>query len=487
MILSTKRLGRIALTASLSTITAALLIYRQEWLMLHYAANYFNNNSNTTPSDVPSWKIVDQYIEEDIPEPAFHQYSLKSRRLSAEDPDAPIITEARYIIALLIGIIIAVITSLWRKKSSSSTKRKLIVATMFVVIGILRLRNDLHKVLTTPSSSTTQKEVPNTHTATTSSIRYGNPPTSRGAGLLTTHSGCRIAQWLYTHEAGTRRLFRECLGSKRQQLQNARQLLENDTIFVPFTAIKQFTQEVLDDISVDVVIISAQTHHVAAVSNDIISKLVNHLHVIHWFCQNLPIYGGSNPRHIKVSPFPYGIKEKERHEWDSFDSYKRVLFESISTNTTITTKTNMIFAGPLGGTNPERSNIPQMKNKTIQPEELFRMMAQSRYVLSPDGDRPECYRHYEAIGLGTVPITQLDSYLFRHLHEAPVVYNNTNWDLNKLESTLEREPVVKRYLIREDYWMDWCDRVVDRKLNFNSDFDNNEITEEQQMLLDHLV
>ena len=60
MILSTKRLGRIALTASLSTITAALLLYRQEWLMLHYAANYFNNNSNTTPSDVPSWKIVDQ-------------------------------------------------------------------------------------------------------------------------------------------------------------------------------------------------------------------------------------------------------------------------------------------------------------------------------------------------------------------------------------------------------------------------------------------
>ena len=60
MILSTKRLGRIALTASLSTITAALLLYRQEWLMLHYAANYFNNNSNTTPSGVPSWKIVDQ-------------------------------------------------------------------------------------------------------------------------------------------------------------------------------------------------------------------------------------------------------------------------------------------------------------------------------------------------------------------------------------------------------------------------------------------
>ena len=48
------------MTASLSTITAALLIYRQEWLMLHYAANYFDNNSNTTPSDAPSWKIVDQ-------------------------------------------------------------------------------------------------------------------------------------------------------------------------------------------------------------------------------------------------------------------------------------------------------------------------------------------------------------------------------------------------------------------------------------------
>ena len=325
------------------------------------------------------------------------------------------------------------------------------------------------------------------HPPTAAAGRRSNPPTKRGGGLLTTHSGCRIAQWLYTHEAGTRRLFRECLGSTRQQLENATQLYLTDTIFLPFTAIQQFTQEILDDISVDIVIISGQTHHVPTLSKDIIYKLINHKHVIHWFCQNLPIYGGSNPHHIKISPFPYGIKEKERHGQDSFDSYKRVFFESISGGTNTTTKTNFIFAGPLGDTNPSRVNIPQMKNQGIvQPEELFRIMAKSRYVLSPDGDRPECYRHYEAIGLGTVPITQLDSYLFRHLNNAPVVYNNTNWNLTYLESTLDKDPIVNRYLLREDYWMDWVDNVVQRKLNWCGVFDNNGITEEQQMLLDNL-
>mmetsp|Transcript_18054 Transcript_18054/g.39021 ORF Transcript_18054/g.39021 Transcript_18054/m.39021 type:complete len:396 (-) Transcript_18054:93-1280(-) len=316
------------------------------------------------------------------------------------------------------------------------------------------------------------------------------PSTKRGGGVLTTHSGCRLARWLYTNEGGTRRLFRECrvLPGKQptnQQLQNSSQLNENDTIFVPFTAIKQFVDVVLDGVSTNVVIISGQTHIVPTVSNAIIAKILDHTHIMHWFCMNLPIYGGVNPHHPKISPFPYGLKEQERHGWNTFDSYKKVLFKSL-VNETVTKKTNAIFAGPLGNTQSGRSSIPQT-NEELQPEDFFMRMAESKYILSPNGDRPECHRHYEAIGLGTVPITELDPVLFRHLAGGPVIYNNnnnSNWNLTLLEDKLDPNPTVNRNLIREDYWMDWVDNVVGTRLNWNV-FENRSsgLTESEEITL----
>ena len=42
-------------------------------------------------------------------------------------------------------------------------------------------------------------------------------------------------------------------------------------------------------------------------------------------------------------------------------------------------------------------------------EEYYESMRTHRFVLSPDGDRPDCHRNYEAIGLGAMPITSLNA------------------------------------------------------------------------------
>lgn len=315
------------------------------------------------------------------------------------------------------------------------------------------------------------------------SNQYILPPTKRGGGLLTTHSGCRITRWVYTHERGTRRLFRECRPPQPQneQLRNSSQLRDNDTIFVPFTAIQQFVDEILDGISNDVVIISGQTHIVSKAPNAAIKKLLANDHVVHWFCQNLPVYGGENPYDDKVSPFPYGLKEKERHGWDTFEDYKRVFFESL-TNGNITKKTTSIFVGPLGNTTAGRESIPQTTEE-MQPREFFLKMAASKYTLSPNGDRPECYRHYEALGLGTVPITELDPFLFRHLPNGSVIHNTTDWNLALFERTLSPHPRVNRNLIREDYWMDYADKVVGSQLNWNDFKNGNGLAESETKLM----
>jgi hypothetical protein len=122
------------------------------------------------------------------------------------------------------------------------------------------------------------------------------------------------------------------------------------------------------------------------------------------------------------------------------------------------TKDNLIFAGYISEkSNPDRALVP--RGEKLPPEEYYKMTHKSKYILSPDGDRPECYRHYEAIGLGTMPITQLHPHLYRHL-AGNVVFNETKWNLTELETTLPPYPKVNRRLLFDEYWMEYVERVV---------------------------
>jgi hypothetical protein len=272
-------------------------------------------------------------------------------------------------------------------------------------------------------------------------------PLSRGGGILTVQSGCRMSRWIFNG--------RECNWSSPQPttsqlLRNASQLGENDTIFIPFTEVERFVNTVLDQLTKNIVVISGDWQYVEPAPNRAIHKLLNHTHVLKWFCQNLPIYGGANLFHPKIAPFPYGLKEGGTSKLNPLPSFKLILFGSIE-NKSLINKTNIIFDGPLGRGDGKRSKVPQ-SSKKMAPAVYYAEMAKSMYVLSPNGDRPECFRHYEAIGLGTVPITELDPFLYRHLENGPVIFNNQEWNLTLLENDLDPSPVVNRNMILEDYW-----------------------------------
>lgn len=357
----------------------------------------------------------------------------------------------------------------------------------------------------------------------------------RGGGILTTHTACRISLWIwYSTEGGSgkrkpskKKMGQVCDDIRHHgqrighRLLDATLLRPNDTIFVPFTSLDDFVNAVLSQLTVDVVLISGHPFNVRPPSSTLIQQLIHHPHVVAWFCQNLPKYGGTDPYHNKVYPFPYGLNEKENKlGWMTLPAYKRVLFEGLNStvraalsNEDVTElddideegihtmmlndtrskryyddnkKSIFIYAGPLKAveakamaksgvedTSSGRKDIPgthsktQYKKERLVPYDYFTQIAKSRYILSPDGDRPECFRHYEALGLGSVPITELDPVLFRHLHEGPIIYNNHVWDTQVLQHTLDPYPNVNRNLIREDYWLEWVERQVGRRLTWS--------------------
>ncbi len=299
--------------------------------------------------------------------------------------------------------------------------------------------------------------------------------TKRGGGFMTTLSGCRIARYLYTMEDPAYRHvngipypnWNECQKYPRPQYELKGSIAGDgvQTIFVPITALDQFVDKMLDLINSDIVVISSRDWLTEGAKDLSIAKLLNNTNVVHWFATNLPRYGGSDPYHPKISPWPYGLPETGRTGAVTHDLYKRVYNEQRSSNST---KSMAIYAGPLSTKDGRRQNIPN--SPRLPPEDYFRKMATANYILSPDGDRPDCFRHYEALGLGTVPITELDPILYRHLAGGPIIYNNTDWNLKSLESKLDPHPVVNRDLVREDYWMAWAEHVVGKKLNWNPKF-----------------
>jgi hypothetical protein len=307
----------------------------------------------------------------------------------------------------------------------------------------------------------------------------------RGGGILTVQSGCRMSKWVFQDDMwGCNSHTLLPRPDIRQLLHNASQLEEYDTVYVPLTQVDRFVNEILTNLTANVVVISGDEHDVWPPSNTAIYLLSTHPRVLKWFCQNLPKYGGANPFHPKIAPFPFGLYENVKDRKQSFIKYKEVLFGSIQ-NDSLLNKTNFIFVGPLGKHgNGRRSSMPQ--SGPMEPADYFLEMAKSKYVLSPDGDRPECYRHYEAIGLKTVPITQLDPFFFRHLGSGPtgpVIFGNTEWNLTLLEKNLFPWPAVKPSMIREDYWMNWVDDVVGFRLNWNTYENGNGLTLLENSLL----
>jgi hypothetical protein len=114
-------------------------------------------------------------------------------------------------------------------------------------------------------------------------------------------------------------------------------------------------------------------------------------------------------------------------------------------------------------TNPQRLNIPS--GPFVGSQRYLSEMHASKYVFSPDGDRPECYRHYEAIAMGAMPITQLDASTHFHL-AGNVIFNNSMWNVTLLEATLPQNPQVNQRLIFEEYWMEYVERTVGRPLRW---------------------
>lgn len=241
-------------------------------------------------------------------------------------------------------------------------------------------------------------------------------------------------------------------------------LEEGDTIFVSYYTLDKFVADFLPVINTSFVLISTPRGDVPVVKKSTSQKIVENPFLLRWFATNIGKFTGGKEYHPLVSPFPLGLKSNvgSREFQQPIPHYKKAFLEFW--NTSSVNKKQRIFAGQLSKTSNFRKNIPS--GPRLPYQKYLREIANSEYVISPDGKHPDCHRHYEALGLGAVPITQMNPYLYSHLNDGPVIFNNSEWDLKELEKILPSNITVNRNMIFEEYWMEHVESIVQRPLKW---------------------
>ena len=117
--------------------------------------------------------------------------------------------------------------------------------------------------------------------------------------------------------------------------------------------------------------------------SNLTETVLTNKNLIHWFSQN-PIH-----KHAKYSGIPYGVHQ------DNLITLFKIVHEERN-------KSTVLSNFYLKQTNSDRTAF--LGGKRFSHRIYCRKIKSTKFLISPVGDRPDTYRHWESIALTTVPI-----------------------------------------------------------------------------------
>jgi len=229
-------------------------------------------------------------------------------------------------------------------------------------------------------------------------------------------------------------------------------LKDFDKIFVDCSSFNKFVNVVLPKINKKIILITAkeklpQIH----ISNETEEVLKNDK-ILLWFSQN-PIY----PNSEKFIAIPYGISEI------NFKTYSKFLLNNINKKINVSNLPVGIHDHLPENHIRRKYDVLGIKSgKKLSLNDFYQKIKQSKFIISTTGDREDCYRHYEAIGLGTMPISDV-SENYQYLFGNNMIYKNGDEMIKILKNNgkdlIYQEP--NKDLICSEYYYE----MIKEKLN----------------------
>jgi hypothetical protein len=228
----------------------------------------------------------------------------------------------------------------------------------------------------------------------------------------------------YTHTNGVKETFNSYInyqfgapGNLRLeatdilQTRNLSVIKTGDIVKVQVDCLNFFLDEVLPwlEMTQTRIILMTGQYHLPAMKKGIISEiLLRHPNILLWICEN-PIY--NERENHKFMAFPFGFCHTSIFEYMTFIKTTVLGWPSSS----ILDKPNKIINTPSGvhrhlPPNHIRRTHPIFGAESgarISYAEYLTRISNAKFVMSPTGDRDDCHRHYESIGLGAIPISNI--------------------------------------------------------------------------------
>jgi len=205
-----------------------------------------------------------------------------------------------------------------------------------------------------------------------------------------------------------------------------------------------------------VVIITSQWHLPQIKRNDKTDDLLNNSNILLWISQN-PIYINNE----KYMSFPYGICHHKINDYVNFIN---------STNINIDKNIKILNQYASVHDHLPNDHIRKMfdifgKNSgkgNVNYTEFLTNILNSEFVISTSGDRDDCYRHYECIGLNAIPVSNIN-YGYKDIFGDNMVYSNAEEMINMIDKNIVNYNYKKpnRDILTISYWV--C--KINKKIN----------------------
>lgn len=170
-----------------------------------------------------------------------------------------------------------------------------------------------------------------------------------------------------------------------------------------------------------IILITSQLHLPQIQKSQMTDEILNHPSVLLWISQN-PIY-----QHEKYMAFPYGMHHLDIDKYVLHYKYcekqKKIINQHAGLH-------------PHLPPNHIRRNYDIFgKNSGVKlPYELYlNNIAESEFVISTSGDREDCYRHYECIGLGAIPVSDINT-IYKDIFGDNIIFSNAEKMVQMLET-----------------------------------------------------
>lgn len=212
-------------------------------------------------------------------------------------------------------------------------------------------------------------------------------------------------------------------------LPNCLQVPELSIVYVQSDKLHQWVQSCLPVLRGKIILITGKWHLPQVFRTPVTDFLVNSSKIVLWASQN-PIYDASE----KYTPLPYGFT----HE-SVLVLLRNAREYSLERNHWRFEKATVLSHLGLSQTSPLRTFLPSANR--VDHSKYFEEISKAQFLISPVGDRADCYRHWEAIAFDTIPVCNCPSE-YKHLFGSSMVFAT----LEQLQNFIEHPTLLLPYV-----------------------------------------